>query len=151
MSVRLQRRVADLLCRALQSILPPRMRDWGLAIRYEVAEIPEDNQALWFALESVRGLAPRAIGLLLMQPFVPLLEAVRASRAGAHSRFGALHSPRAVGALCAVGAVDTVVSTSSTALVPRSKARRSADSKSTRFAWYPGVSMLARLSVLAWR
>ncbi|CAM4169020.1 FtsW/RodA/SpoVE family cell cycle protein [Corallococcus exiguus] len=87
MSVRVQRLAADLLCRALQSLLPPSMRDWGLAIRYEVAEIPEDTQALSFALASFRGLAPRAIGLLLMQPF------------------GALHSPRAVGALCAAGSV----------------------------------------------
>ncbi|RKI39875.1 hypothetical protein D7Y27_21405 [Corallococcus sp. AB004] len=87
MSVRVQRLVADLLCRALQSLLPPSMRDWGLAIRYEVAEIPEDAQALSFALASFLGLAPRAIGLLLMQPF------------------GALHSPRAVGALCAAGSV----------------------------------------------
>ncbi|GMU11052.1 hypothetical protein [Corallococcus caeni] len=93
--------MADLLCRALQFILPPRLRDWGLAIRYELAEIPDDTQALLFALASVRGLAPRALGQLLMHPFVALLgAAVRASRG-----FGALHGPRAVGALCAVGAV----------------------------------------------
>ncbi|MHA7627309.1 FtsW/RodA/SpoVE family cell cycle protein [Corallococcus sp. M7] len=79
--------MANLLCRALQSILPPQLRDWGLAIRHETAEIPDDTQALLFALASVRGLAPRALGMLLMQPF------------------GALHSPRAVGALCAAGAV----------------------------------------------
>lgn len=102
MSVRVQRLVADLLCRALQAILPPRMRDWGLAIRYELEEIPEDTQALAFALASVRGLAPRALGWLLMQPFIALLGvAARASRAGAN----ALHDPRAVGALCAAGAV----------------------------------------------
>ncbi|QSQ22784.1 hypothetical protein JY651_48130 [Pyxidicoccus parkwayensis] len=106
MSVRFQRRIANLLCRALQSILPPQLRDWGLAIRYEVAEIPEDTQALSFALASVCTLAPRAIGLLLIQPFVALPgAAVRASRAGANRGSGTLHSPRAVGALCAVGAV----------------------------------------------
>lgn len=88
MSVRFQRRVAHLLCRALQFILPPRLRDWGMAIRYEVEEIPEDAQALSFALASFCGLAPRAIGLLLVQPFVALSGA-----------------PRAVGARCAVGAV----------------------------------------------
>ncbi|NOJ93620.1 hypothetical protein HMI51_11840 [Corallococcus coralloides] len=87
MSARVQRRVANLLCRALQAILPPQLRDWGLAIRYETAEIPEDTRALSFALASVCGLAPRALGLLLMQPF------------------GALHSPRAAGALCGAGAV----------------------------------------------
>jgi hypothetical protein len=70
MSIRFQRRVAHLLCRALLSILPPRLRDWGLAIRQEVAEIPEDRKALVFALESACGLAPRALGLLLIQPFV---------------------------------------------------------------------------------
>ncbi|WP_221938216.1 hypothetical protein [Corallococcus sp. Z5C101001] len=98
--------MANLLCRALESILPPRLRDWGLAIRYEIAEIPEDTKALLFALESVCGLAPRAIGVLLLQPFISLFgAAVHASRAGANSGFGALHSPRTVGALCAVGAV----------------------------------------------
>ncbi|WP_223640961.1 FtsW/RodA/SpoVE family cell cycle protein [Corallococcus sp. EGB] len=106
MSVRVQRLVANVLCRALQSILPPQMRDWGLALRYEVAQIPEDTKALSFALASVCGLAPRAIGMLLMQPFVALLgAAVRASRAGANRGSGTLHSPRAVGALCAAGAV----------------------------------------------
>ncbi|MGE6763557.1 FtsW/RodA/SpoVE family cell cycle protein [Corallococcus interemptor] len=89
MSARVQRRVAHLLCRALEFLLPPRMRDWGLAIRYELEEIPDDTQALSFALASVCGLAPRAIGLRLMQPFVALLGA----------------DPRAVGALCASGAV----------------------------------------------
>ncbi|MBN8229992.1 hypothetical protein JYK02_20980 [Corallococcus macrosporus] len=87
MSARVQRRLAELLCRALESILPPRLRDWGLAIRYELEEIPDDTQALLFALASVRGLAPRALGLRLMQPF------------------GASQGPRAVGALCAAGAV----------------------------------------------
>ena len=95
MSVRVQRRVADLLCRALEFLLPPRMHDWGLAIRYELEEIPDDTQALSFALASFCGLAPRAIGLRLVQPFVALFGAV------GH----ALHNPHAVGALCAAGAV----------------------------------------------
>lgn len=100
MSVRFQRRVADLLCRALQFLLPPHQRDWGLAIRAELAEIPEDTQALLFALESFRGLAPRAIGLLLIQPFLSLLGAVVWV-----SRTSGGLSPRGVGVLCAVGAV----------------------------------------------
>ncbi|MBZ4336695.1 hypothetical protein NR800_28955 [Corallococcus interemptor] len=87
MSVRVQRLAADLLCRALEFLLPPRLRDWGLAIRHEVAAIPDDTQALSFALASVLGLTPRALGMLLVQPF------------------SALHGPRAAGALCAVGAV----------------------------------------------
>ncbi|MCP3065563.1 hypothetical protein LXT21_43040 [Myxococcus sp. K38C18041901] len=100
MSVRFQRRVAELLCAALQFLLPPKQRDWGLAIRAELAEIAEDSQALWFALESFRGLAPRAIGLLLLQPFLSLLGVVvRVSR----TRGGL--GPEAVGVLCAVGAV----------------------------------------------
>ncbi|MFY1828479.1 hypothetical protein ACN47A_21320 [Myxococcus fulvus] len=108
MSVRFQRRVANLLCRALQFLLPPHQCDWGLAIRAELEALPDDTQALVFALESFRGLAPRALGLLLMQPFLSLMGAeVRASRAsaGAEGGSGGGRGPSPVGVLCAVGAV----------------------------------------------
>ncbi|WP_141332182.1 hypothetical protein [Myxococcus sp. AB025B] len=104
MSLRFQRRVAELLCRALRFLLPPHQRDWAWAIQAELAEIPEDTQALWFALESFRGLAPRALGLLLLRPFLFLMSAeVRASRAD--GGFGVARGPGPVGVLCAVGAV----------------------------------------------
>ncbi|WP_233222444.1 hypothetical protein [Allosphingosinicella deserti] len=108
MSGRLRRGLADLACRVLQVTLPPSLQSWGWAVRCETAEIPDDTEALLFALESLCGLMPHAIGARLLRPC--------ASPTGD----GALHSggtitmtvydatmrrPRALGTICAIGAV----------------------------------------------
>ncbi len=76
MSGGLRRGLADLTCRALQATLPPSLQSWGWAVRCETAGIPDDTQALLFALDSVRGLAPRAVAPRLLHPFAALIGAV---------------------------------------------------------------------------
>lgn len=80
MSGGLRRGLAGFACRSLQAALPPSLQDWGAAIRIETAEISDDTKALRFALGSVFGLMPRALGSRLL-------------------------IPRATGSVCAVGAV----------------------------------------------
>ena len=72
----LRRGLADFTCRALQATLPPSLQSWGWAVRCETAGIPDDTQALLFALDSVRGLMPRAIVPCLLHPFAALIGAV---------------------------------------------------------------------------
>ena len=76
MRVGLRRGLADFICRALQATLPPSLQSWGWAVRCETAGIPDDTQALLFALDSVRGLAPRAVAPRLLHPFAALIGAV---------------------------------------------------------------------------
>lgn len=68
MSDTLRRSVASRCCRALQSILPAHLECWGWAIRYEVDDIPDDTEALLFALESLWSLVPRAIAFRFLRP-----------------------------------------------------------------------------------
>lgn len=93
MSTSLRRSLANLACRTLQATLPPSLQSWGWAIRYETAGISDDTTALLFALNSLCGLFPRAIAAQLLHPVVAL--------------FGdaAMRRPRALGILCATGAV----------------------------------------------
>jgi hypothetical protein len=76
MSGGLRRGLADFTCRALQATLPPSLQSWGWAVRCETAGIPDDTQALLFALDSVRGLAPRSVAPRLLHPFAALIGAV---------------------------------------------------------------------------
>lgn len=108
MSGGLQRWMAVLACRVLQTILPASLQSWGQAVRCETAAIPDDAQALRFALDSLLGLLPRAVLTRLHQAFATLmhectLDSVDAARMNRNSpaRLG----PRAVGMACATGAV----------------------------------------------
>lgn len=76
MSGSVRRRLADLTCRAMQATLPPALRSWGWAIRCETAAIRDDTQALLFALNSARGLVPRAIAPHLLHPSAALIGSV---------------------------------------------------------------------------
>ncbi|WP_306393648.1 FtsW/RodA/SpoVE family cell cycle protein [Telluria beijingensis] len=68
----LRRGIADLACRVLQAALPPSLQSWGQAIRCETADIPDDTEALRYALESFCGLMPRALAWHLLRPFASL-------------------------------------------------------------------------------
>ncbi|MDX2154061.1 MAG: FtsW/RodA/SpoVE family cell cycle protein [Bryobacteraceae bacterium] len=57
----LRRRLAQTACRALLRMLPPEMQPWAHAVRHEVAQIPGDTAALFFGLDSLRGLAPYVV------------------------------------------------------------------------------------------
>lgn len=104
----MRRRAAILACRALQAVLPPAQQAWGLAIRHETDAIADDNEALVFALESVFGMAPRALAWHILRPFSqwvgegapftgkPLL---------ASGLEEAIQRPRLTGAICAIAAV----------------------------------------------
>lgn len=104
----LRRSLADLACRALLATLPASLQSWGWAIRHETTEIADDTKALLFALDSLCGLMPRALGSHLIHPF--------ASRVGdtAFCSGGSLtvgvyddlmRRPRALGIVCASGGV----------------------------------------------
>ena len=103
MSVGLKRRCADLTCRTLQRVLPAELKVWGRAVRSEVAGIPDDSEALSYALQSFRGFLPRAV-LAHLFPSDASLETDNLS--SNHDIGGDMvRNPRAVGILCAVGAV----------------------------------------------
>lgn len=76
MSSGLRRGLADFTCRALQAMLPPSLQSWGWAVRCETAGIPDDTQALLFALDSVRGLIPSTVAPCLLHPIASLIGAV---------------------------------------------------------------------------
>jgi hypothetical protein len=71
-----RRGLADFACRAVQATLPPASQSWGWAVRCETAAIPDDTQALLFALNSARGLMPRAVASRLLHPSAALIGAV---------------------------------------------------------------------------
>lgn len=64
----LRRRFADATCLLLRAILPNHLRPWGDAIRAEVAQIPSDTEALFYALGGIGGLLPRAVAAHLFSP-----------------------------------------------------------------------------------
>lgn len=108
MSAGLRRGLADLACRALQATLPPTLRSWGWAIRCETAGIPDDTEALLFALDSLCGLMPRAVASHVLQSFASLIGDGVPFSEGSISMplFNAtMRRPRALGIACAIGAV----------------------------------------------
>jgi hypothetical protein len=66
----LRRRAADLACRLLLASLPRHLRPWGDAVRHEIAHIPNQTNALLYALGSLAGLLPRALAAHLSHPVV---------------------------------------------------------------------------------
>ncbi len=104
----LRRSLADLACRALQATLPASLRSWGLAIRSETAGIADDTKALLFALDSLRGLMPRALASLLLHPFASLIgnSALPSEDSFTKDVYdGLMRRPRALGIACAIAAV----------------------------------------------
>lgn len=103
-----KRALAECTCRFLQAILPGSLRSWGRAIRHETDGIPDDTQALLFAVSSFVGLLPRVVAARLSKLVVfkfgegplrsgglPLMNLVGA----------ALRRPRGLAVACATGAV----------------------------------------------
>jgi hypothetical protein len=105
---RRRRSLADLACRALLATLPASLQSWGLAIRYETAGIADDTKALLFALDSLRGLMPRALASLLLHPFGLLIgdnALLSGTSFSLNSYDDLMMRPRALGIACAIGAV----------------------------------------------
>lgn len=108
MSGGFRRGLADLACRVLQAALPSSLQSWGWAVRCETAGIPDDTKALLFALDSLRGLIPRAAGLYLLHLFASLIGDGAFQAGGPISmklHNSAARRPRALGIACAVAAV----------------------------------------------
>lgn len=104
----LRRRLADAACRALLVALPPAQQAWAQAIRCEVSAIGDDTKALLFALDSARGLLPRAVAARLRHSLAALTGDGATSIGDTFAMTileAVLHRPRAVGIGCAVGAV----------------------------------------------
>ncbi len=68
MSLSLRRRLADLTCRSLCGLLPAQLRVWGEAVRADVAQIRDDNEALLYALSSFGGFLPRTLSMYAGSP-----------------------------------------------------------------------------------
>lgn len=64
--MRVQRRLAGLVCGMLNASLPAANRDWARATRAEVAAIDNDAEALAFALETFWGLGVPGLGCRLL-------------------------------------------------------------------------------------
>jgi len=105
MSASLRRGLANLACRTLQATLPPSLQSWGWAIHYETASISDDTKALLFALNSLCGLLPRAVAAQLLHPFAALFGDGALFADGLNVVDAAMRRPRALGILCATGAV----------------------------------------------
>lgn len=107
MSSSLRRRLIDVACHILQATLPASLRPWGSAIRSEAANIPDDTQAILYTLNSVGGLVPRAVASRLLRTFAPAGSgAPLLDGSTAMPIFNAIASrPRAIGVICASGAV----------------------------------------------
>ena len=104
----IRRRLAESACGILQNTLPSRLRSWGWAIRSEIADIPDDTEALLFALDSFFGLLPRAILYRLLCPFAALASSDPLLSGGMMDmRFydDVVRRPQAIGIACALGAV----------------------------------------------
>ncbi|WP_240959371.1 hypothetical protein [Novosphingobium olei] len=125
MSTGLRRSLANLACRTLQATLPPSLQSWGWAIRYETAGISDDTTALLFALNSLCGLFPRVIAAQVFHPVAALF-------GGA-----AMRSPRALGILCATGAVLLGLVYMAAAGAP------------TRYLWVNAAALVIGLTMLA--
>lgn len=103
-----RRGLADLACRALQATLPPSLQSWGWAVRCETAGIPDDTQALLFALHSLCALMPRGIASHLLHPFASRISDGALFTGGSitiNVYDQTMRRPRMIGIGCAIGAV----------------------------------------------
>ena len=108
MSEGLRRGLADLACRVLLATLPPAMKSWGWAIRYEAAAIPDDTKALLFALDSLFWLIPRTVASTILHIFARLISngaPFPRALTTANVSNQVVGRPRVMGVACATGAV----------------------------------------------
>lgn len=104
----LRRSLADAVCRLLQAILPVSLESWGWAIRYETSGIPDDTEALVFALDSLCGLLPRTAASYLLSLFTSQTRHDALFTGGPtpmNIYRTTLRRPRILGMICATGAV----------------------------------------------
>ena len=117
----LSRRLANLACRTLQAMLPPPWDGWGWAVRQEVASIPDDGDALKYALGGLLGIGPRLVVVRLLYSLVALAGDGTISR-GEKTLMAfptdALIRPRALGILCATASVGLGLAFMATAGAP---------------------------------
>ncbi|PXA96383.1 hypothetical protein DMC47_17690 [Nostoc sp. 3335mG] len=98
----IRRGAALRVCRLLERVLPPQQRDWVRAIAFEIDAIPDDGEALHFALHSFCGLVPGAAAFRLRRPpFGP----VEPGASGSSSDMTVRFPPLGLGIACAIGAV----------------------------------------------
>lgn len=104
----LRRRLADLVCRALQAMLPRALQSWGWAIRCETSGIANDTTALLFAIHSLCGLIPQTIASHLFQPFAAQIgdgDPFAGGFSAMNNDDALTRRPRMIGIACAIGAV----------------------------------------------
>lgn len=103
----LRRRLASLTCDLVERTLPPNLQSWAEAIRIEVSEIEDDTRALVFALDSLFSLVWRCTVFHLLRLSNAMADPDQTFEKGTTSMTdldGWQATPRAVGALCAIGA-----------------------------------------------
>ncbi|MFN3944176.1 MAG: FtsW/RodA/SpoVE family cell cycle protein [Allosphingosinicella sp.] len=107
MSRGLRRGAADLVCRLLLASLPTHLRPWGDAVRQEVTHIPDQTEALLYALGSLAGLLPRALATHLSHPMVGHEPRQTLSRESTHMSESreSVFRPRRFAVACGAGAV----------------------------------------------
>lgn len=107
MSADLRRRLAELTCRSLCALLPRHLRSWGEAVRADVAEIPDDDEALRYALGSLFGLLPRALSIHIGSPVLgdPSLQSFSRRRDSMSAPKDPDFNPRRLFLICAAAAV----------------------------------------------
>ncbi len=103
-----RRRLADALGRALEAMLPPDLRHWGTAVRCELATIADDGQALRFACDSLRGLAPLILAHGLRRLWSMFTGAPQHAPTGERAMLGfgdVSRQQRMIGIVCGIAAV----------------------------------------------
>lgn len=105
--ITLRRRLAVMCCGLVERVLPSSLSIWADAIRIEVAQIDDDTQALFFALDSLLDFARRGLSFLLLR-LSGSIAGPEALSPGGQSTMSYLDdwqaTPRAVGVACAIGA-----------------------------------------------
>ncbi|MFM5907487.1 MAG: hypothetical protein ACKOPO_07875, partial [Novosphingobium sp.] len=103
----LRRRLASLACAVIERAMPAGMQPWAKAIRSEVSEIEDDEQALFYALDCLFSLVWRSAASLLLRFSRFVADPDRLSQKGPAfmtSLDPLQATPRSTGAICAIGA-----------------------------------------------
>jgi acetyl esterase/lipase len=101
------RAIANGLCGALRRLLPGGVRQWADAIRGEIDRMPDDGEALRFALGACAALIPHALLARLRAALAGLSGGASSSgeRTVMRSGFDLVSQPRLAGAIASIAAV----------------------------------------------
>ena len=105
MSTGIARAIANRLCGALRVLSPDRVRTWADALWSEVAHIPEDREALRFAMRSFCGLLPRVLLARLLWTANAGADRLSGDPAAMGRSFDPSCQPRLTGAVSSIAAV----------------------------------------------